>query len=124
MYPKLVIQIGALSGFLAVALGAFGAHGLKQKLSHEMMTVYQTGVEYHFYHTLALLTVGVLMYQWEKSSALTVSAVAFTAGIVLFSGSLYLLSISGVRWIGAITPIGGTAFLVGWLSLFWAGLKG
>ncbi len=123
MNAKLVIQISAISGFLAVALGAFGAHGLKQKLGQEMMAVYQTAVEYHFIHTLTLLAVGLLMQQWGKSTALTTSASAFTIGILLFSGSLYLLSITGARWLGPITPIGGLAFLTGWLSLFWAALR-
>lgn len=123
MNAKLVIQISALSGFLAVALGAFGAHGLKKKLSQELMSVYQTAVEYHFVHTLALLAVGLLIQQWGKSAALTTSASAFTIGIILFSGSLYLLSITGSRWLGPITPIGGLAFLTGWISLFWAALR-
>lgn len=119
-----IIQISALSGFFGVALGAFGAHGLKQKLSVDMMAVYQTAVEYHFVHTLALLAVGILWQQWGKSTALMVSAIGFIFGILVFSGSLYVLSISGIRWLGAITPIGGTAFLLAWLSLFWAAFKG
>ena len=120
MHAKFIIQLSAMSGFFAVAIGAFGAHGLKQRLSEEMMAVYQTAVEYHFIHTLALLAVGILIQLWGKSAALTFSASAFVFGILLFSGSLYLLSITGTRWLGAITPIGGLAFLLAWLGLFWA----
>jgi len=114
---KIYLLLAALNGFVAVALGAFGAHGLRQKLSADMLAVYQTGVQYHFYHTLALLAVAVLMFQFSPSSLLRWSGALFFAGIVVFSGSLYVLSISGVRWLGAITPIGGVAFLAGWLLL-------
>lgn len=123
MNAKFIIQISALSGFLAVALGAFGAHGLKNRLDKEMLAVYQTAVEYHFIHTLVLLAVAVLMQHWGKSLALSVSAYAYIIGIVFFSGSLYMLSISGIRWLGAVTPLGGLAFLVGWAALFWAAVK-
>lgn len=114
---KIYLMIAAVSGFFAVALGAFGAHGLKQKLSVDMLAVYQTGVQYHFYHTLALFGVALLMLQLPQSAALRWSAALFVVGIIIFSGSLYVLSISGVRWLGAITPIGGVAFLAGWILL-------
>ena len=117
MNASLAIQLAAVSGFLSVALGAFGAHGLKQRLAPEMLAIYRTAVEYQFYHALALLAVGVLIQQWGKGTALTVSAVSFTVGMLVFSGSLYILSITGIRWLGAITPIGGVAFLVGWVAL-------
>lgn len=123
MQANWAIQLAAISGFLSVALGAFGAHGLKNRLTAEMMAIYQTAVEYHFYHTLALLLTGVLLSVWGKSTALTTASIAYVAGIVIFCGSLYLLSITGIRWLGAITPIGGVAFLLGWLSLFWAAFK-
>jgi uncharacterized membrane protein YgdD (TMEM256/DUF423 family) len=123
MSPTMMIQFAALSGFFSVALGAFGAHGLKAKLSPEMMAIYQTAVQYQFVHTLALLFVGVLMVQWGKSTALQVSAWGFMAGIAIFSGSLYALSLSGVRWLGAITPLGGVAFLVAWAGLLIAAYK-
>lgn len=123
MKANLVIQLAALSGFLSVALGAFGAHGLKNRLSQDMMAIYHTAVQYQFLHTLALLAVGILIQQWGKSTALTVSAVSFLFGILIFSGSLYVLSFTGIRWLGAITPIGGTAFLAGWISLFFAAYK-
>lgn len=114
---KTYLLIAAINGFLAVALGAFGAHGLKQKLSVDMLAVYQTGVQYHFYHTFALFGVALLMLQLPQSGALRWSALLFCIGIVIFSGSLYILSISGLRWLGAITPLGGVAFLTGWIML-------
>jgi len=117
------IQVSALSGFLAVALGAFGAHGLKNKLSAPMMDVYQTAVQYQFVHTLALLTVGILFLRFPEQKLLGFSAMAFTFGIVVFSGSLYVLSLSGIKWLGAITPIGGLGFLAAWLLLFVATLN-
>ncbi len=123
MKANLVIQLSALSGFLSVALGAFGAHGLKNRLSEEMMAIYHTAVHYQFLHTLALLAVGILIQQWGKSILLTLSAAGFLSGIIIFSGSLYLLSFTGIRWLGAITPIGGVAFLAGWASLFIAAYK-
>jgi uncharacterized membrane protein YgdD (TMEM256/DUF423 family) len=114
---KHFLVAAALSGFIAVALGAFGAHGLKQKLTADLLAVYQTGVQYHFYHTFALLAVGLLMLQVPASGALRWSGILFIVGIVIFSGSLYVLSLTGVSWLGAITPIGGVAFLAGWLLL-------
>lgn len=124
--PKTYLLIAAISGFLAVALGAFGAHGLREKLSAEMLAVYQTGVQYHFYHALALLAVAVLLMLTPQSALLSStlpssllkwSGNLFAVGIVIFSGSLYVLAITGVRWLGAITPIGGVAFLAGWICL-------
>lgn len=114
---KNYLLIAALSGFLAVALGAFGAHGLKQKLAPDLLAVYHTGVQYHFYHTFALLLVAVLMLHWPQSAALRWSALLFCIGMLVFSGSLYALSLTGIRWLGAITPLGGVAFLAGWVCL-------
>lgn len=108
---------------MAVALGAFGAHGLKGKLSVEMMAVYQTAVEYHFIHTLALLAVALLGQKFSELGLLTIAGFAFVFGIVAFSGSLYALSLSGVKVLGAITPIGGVGFLVAWFCLFLAAFK-
>lgn len=102
---------------LAVALGAFGAHGLKAKLSAELMQVYKTGVEYHFYHALGLLLIGVLA-STMPSGLLQWSALLLGLGIVLFSGSLYLMAVTGIRWLGAITPFGGVSFIAGWVLLF------
>jgi uncharacterized membrane protein YgdD (TMEM256/DUF423 family) len=102
--------------FLAVALGAFGAHALRQRLTPEMLSVFEVGVRYHVYHALALFAVAWVS---ERSGSLAqASGWAFVLGIVLFSGSLYLLAITGTRWLGAITPLGGVAFLVGWVLFF------
>ncbi len=114
---KLFLLLASLNGALVVALGAFGAHGLKSRLSPEMIAVYQTGVTYHFYHTLALLAVGLLALHTPHSAWVKGAGWLFLAGIFLFSGSLYALSLTGVRWLGTITPIGGTAFIIGWLLL-------
>ncbi|NRB37827.1 MAG: DUF423 domain-containing protein [Pseudomonadales bacterium] len=123
MQASLFIQIAAFSGFLAVGLGAFGAHGLKNKLTAEMMAVFQTAVLYHFLHTLVLLAVALLMLHWGKSSLLLTSAWSLVAGLILFSGSLYMLSFTGIKILGAITPIGGVAFLIAWATLFFAAFK-
>ncbi len=120
---KTYLLIAALNGFLAVALGAFGAHGLKQKLSADMLAIYHTGVQYHFYHTFALFGVALLMLQWPQSGALRWSALLFVIGIAIFSGSLYVLALTGIRWLGAITPLGGVAFLSGWIMLAVAAWK-
>ncbi|HET8705326.1 MAG TPA: DUF423 domain-containing protein [Pseudomonadales bacterium] len=114
---KLFMQLAAFFGALAVIIGAFGAHGLKERIAPDLMAVYQTGVQYHFYHVAALLAVGILALQAPPSSWLTAAGWSFVAGILIFSGSLYLLAISGIRWLGAITPIGGVAFIVGWIAL-------
>jgi uncharacterized membrane protein YgdD (TMEM256/DUF423 family) len=116
---RLFITIGAMSAFLAVALGAFGAHSLRDRLSADMLQVFQTGVTYQMYHALALIGVGILLgrFSVDGSAWLTASGWLFVAGSVLFSGSLYVLALSGVTWLGAITPLGGVAFLVGWLAL-------
>jgi uncharacterized membrane protein YgdD (TMEM256/DUF423 family) len=111
------ITLAALNGLLVVALGAFGAHALKARLDEYSLSVYQTAVQYHFYHSLALLAVG-LLYLWHPQSALLrTSGIAFLVGILVFCGSLYVLSFSGLRWLGAITPLGGLAFMLGWTCL-------
>ena len=119
---KLFLSIGSISGALAVMIGAFGAHGLKDKLSEKMLANYMTGVEYHFYHTLALLIVGVIALH-NPTRSLAASGWAFTIGILIFSGSLYVLAMTGITKLGAITPIGGLAFIVGWVLLAVAVLK-
>jgi uncharacterized membrane protein YgdD (TMEM256/DUF423 family) len=113
------IVIGALSGCLAVAAGAFGAHALRARLAPEMLDVFQTGVTYEMYHALALVGVGILLarFSTEGSTWLSAAGWLFIVGSILFSGSLYLLALSGTLWAGAITPIGGVAFLLGWLAL-------
>ena len=111
---KLFLGIGSTLALLAVALGAFGAHALKARIAPELMTVYHTGVEYHFYHALGLILVGLTALHLPESRLLKSAGWAMLAGTVLFSGSLYLLSLTGVRWLGAITPIGGVTFLAAW----------
>ena len=111
---KLFLTAGGFAALAAVALGAFGAHALKTRLSTEMLALWHTGVEYHVYHALGLLAVGLVAAQLPESMLLKWSGWLMLAGIVLFSGSLYALALSGERWLGAITPIGGTAFLAAW----------
>lgn len=110
--------IGAVSAFVGVAAGAFGAHGLKARLEPEMLKVFEVGVRYQMYHALALLAAAWAMSRWPGSVG-AAGGWLFVAGTVIFSGSLYALSLSGVRWLGAITPLGGLAFLGGWLCLLW-----
>jgi uncharacterized membrane protein YgdD (TMEM256/DUF423 family) len=110
--------LGAGFAFLAVALGAFGAHSLKAILTPDMLTVFETGVRYQMYHALALLAVGWAANQYPQGS-LHIAGWLFVAGILLFSGSLYVLALSGVRWLGAITPLGGVCLLAGWGKFAW-----
>lgn len=113
---KTFLLIGSLAGFLAVALGAFGAHGLRGRLSPEMLAVFETGVRYHMYHALAIVLVSLILGRMDGWLIRT-AGWAFTIGLVLFPGSLYLLALTGVTVLGAITPIGGVAFLIGWACL-------
>lgn len=110
------LLIGSVAGFLGVALGAFGAHGLRARISPEMLAVFETGVRYQMYHTLALLIVALIIPRMGGWLVVTAGWM-FTAGIVVFSGSLYALALTGVTTLGAITPIGGLAFLAGWTCL-------
>ena len=111
---RLFLSAGGLMALAAVALGAFGAHALKGRLSAEMLAVWHTGVEYHIYHALGLLAVGLVATQLPESALLKWSGWLMLAGILLFSGSLYVLALSGKGWLGAITPVGGIAFLAAW----------
>ena len=115
---RLFFTLGSLSAFLAVAFGAFGAHALRARLSQEMLNIFEVGARYHFYHALALLAVAWATTRWP-GGAVIAAGWLFLAGTVIFSGSLYLLSLTGQRWLGAITPIGGAAFLLGWVCLAW-----
>ena len=117
---KLFLTLGSLFALAAVALGAFGAHGLKARLSPELMAAYQTGVQYHFWHALGLLLVGLTLCQLPDSVALRAAGWSMSAGIVLFAGSLYALALSGEKWLGAVAPLGGAAFLVAWVAFAWA----
>ncbi|MGH1470418.1 MAG: DUF423 domain-containing protein [Cellvibrionaceae bacterium] len=125
MSANIIIFLASLNGFLAVGIGAFGAHALKAKLPEKLLSTYQTGVEYHFYHALALLAVGILMSQpqWQNNSLLSASGISFLVGILFFCGSLYWLALGGPRWLGPITPLGGLLFLSGWLLLAIAAIK-
>jgi uncharacterized membrane protein YgdD (TMEM256/DUF423 family) len=107
---------GAAMCGLGVLLGAFGAHGLRERLTPDMLAVFETGVRYHLVHGLAVMSVALAAARWP-SALITSAGWLFVAGSVIFSGSLYLLSITGMRWLGAITPIGGLCFTVGWLVL-------
>ena len=119
---KLFFGLGALIGGLAVAFGAFGAHALKATLSPEDLATFEIGVRYQMYHALALIAVAWGMTQWE-SPLLPIAGWAFVVGITVFSGSLYLLVLTGPRWLGAITPVGGVALLVGWALMAWTAFR-
>jgi uncharacterized membrane protein YgdD (TMEM256/DUF423 family) len=109
------IRVAALLGFLGVLLGAFGAHGLKQRVTPELLAIFNTGVLYHLLHAVALLSLALYGKTTEKS--VTWPAALWLAGIVLFSGSLYVLTLTGVKQLGAVTPLGGLCFLAGWVML-------
>lgn len=113
---RLWIVLGAVSAFLSVAAGAFGAHALKARLPEDLLTIFETGARYHMYHSLGLIAIG-LVAQLRPSPLLSGAGWAMVAGIVLFSGSLYALALTGVRVLGAITPLGGLGFLAGWAML-------
>lgn len=117
MLAKTFLFLGSVGMLLAVALGAFGAHALKKTLAPDLMAVYETAVNYHVYHALGLLAVGLLALHVPESTALRWAGILLTVGVLLFSGSLYALSLSGIRGLGAITPLGGVAFLAAWLLL-------
>ncbi len=117
-----VFVFAAINGALAVALGAFGAHGLKGKISTELLAAYQTSSHYHLFHTIALLCLGSIMLRMAQDLAvlplsIRVTAYCWMVGIILFCGSLYGLALGGPKWLGPITPIGGSLFIIGWLSL-------
>jgi uncharacterized membrane protein YgdD (TMEM256/DUF423 family) len=116
---KLFLVLGGSFALAAVVIGAFGAHGLKARLSPESLAIYQTGVQYHFYHALGLILVGLTMLHLQ-SAALRASGWLMAAGILLFSGSLYALALSGQKWLGAVAPLGGTAFILAWGAFIWA----
>ena len=119
MNSQTTLMSSCIAGFLGVALGAFGAHGLKGVIDPALMAAYQTGVQYHLVHAVALLAVGVWQLQ-QNNRWINRAAIFLLAGILLFSGSLYLMAISGIRPLGIITPFGGTSWLIGWAMLAWA----
>ncbi len=116
MTAKWMVLLGALYGFIGVAFGAFGAHALRSRLTPELLAVWRTGVEYQFWHALALIAVGLLATTRPGPLA-NAAGWCFAIGVLLFSGSLYALTLSGVRVLGAVTPVGGLLFLIGWALL-------
>lgn len=119
---RLFVTAGSISAFIAIALGAFGAHALKSRLSSELLEIFEVGVRYQMYHALALFAVAWCYNTWPSALVKT-AGWFFVVGTIIFSGSLYLLSLTDTRWLGAITPIGGLAFLIGWFCLAWGALK-
>lgn len=115
---RLFLMIAAISGFFAVVIGAFAAHGLKQILAPEAIDVVKTGVQYQMYHALALLMVALWLSHKPDARGLKVGGLAFILGSLLFSGSLYAIALGAPRWLGPITPLGGLCFLIGWALLF------
>ncbi|TKH41453.1 DUF423 domain-containing protein [Paenibacillus terrae] len=121
---KVLLLLGCIMMFLAVVLGAFGAHALKKRLSADMMSIFQTGIQYHIAHGLGLILLGVVAGNLVHSSLIVTAGWVMLAGILLFSGSLYALSLSGLKKLGAITPIGGVAFLTSWVLVIVAVVQG
>ena len=117
MNPKSILATGSILMAFAVAFGAFGAHIVQDMLTADRFAVYQTGVEYHFYHALGLLIIGTLALIGKPNRWLTYSSYCMIAGILIFSGSLYILTLTDTGWLGVITPIGGFAFILGWIFL-------
>ena len=122
-FPNLVIGIGALSAMLAVCAGAFGAHALKEILTPVLLNTYHTAVDYQFMHSLGLIIIGILYKQSPQPFLKKVTLLMMT-GIILFSGSLFTLSLTGIKWLGMITPFGGLCFIIAWLILAWCYLRG
>jgi uncharacterized membrane protein YgdD (TMEM256/DUF423 family) len=120
---RVFFAAGAVLGAFGVAAGAFGAHGLRSRVTPEMLAVFETGVRYHLVHALALLATAWAAARWP-SPAVTVAGWLFVAGVLVFSGSLYLLVLTGFRGLGAVTPFGGVALITGWILLAWASWRG
>ena len=121
---KLFLIIGAINAALAVGLGAFGAHGLESRLSERMLETFKTGVQYHMYHALGLIGIALAADKLQSTGLIQWAGWLMFAGIVLFSGSLYVLSLSGIKILGAITPLGGVAFITAWIMLIVAAFRG
>ena len=114
---RIFLAIAAAFGGISVILGAFASHALKDKLSERALEIWETGTKYQMYHALALILVALLLNRLSGSTPLVVAGYSFIAGIVLFSGSLYALSLSGIKILGVVTPLGGVAFITGWIAL-------
>ncbi|OXM15200.1 DUF423 domain-containing protein [Paenibacillus herberti] len=122
MFPR-YISYGAVHALIAVALGAFGAHGLKDRLDSDMLAIFETGVRYQMYHAIALMIIALAASRLGDRKGLRVGGRLINVGIFVFSGSLYVLSLSGVKWLGAITPIGGVCFIAGWAIFAYSAWK-
>lgn len=123
MNTRLAWTLAGVAGGLAVLLGAFGAHGLDEHLGPHAMEVYRTAVAYQFYHVLALFMVGSFRMAGMRSRLVSMAGWMFVLGLVVFCGTLYLLALTGQRWLGAITPLGGACLVLGWLLLIWAAIR-
>jgi uncharacterized membrane protein YgdD (TMEM256/DUF423 family) len=119
---RLFLVFGTLSALVSVGAGAFGAHGLKDRLDPEMLSIFEVGARYQMYHAFALIAAAWLQTKWP-SKLVTIGGWMFVAGTILFSGSLYMLSMTDEKWLGMITPFGGLAFMAGWACLAWAAWK-
>lgn len=119
---RIFLALGAASALIGVAAGAFGAHGLEARLPAERLAIWETAARYQLFHALALLAVAWAVTRWPRT-ATSAAGWLFVAGTVIFSGSLYVLAFTGIGWLGAITPIGGLAFLAGWACLVWTALR-
>lgn len=117
MNAKFFLLAGGIAGLLAVILGAFGAHGLEKAVSAKALSVFKTGVQYQFYHAFALIISGILYHLSQENKLFKLSGIAYLVGIFIFSGSLYLYTLTGIRTFGMITPLGGLSFMAGWLLL-------
>lgn len=119
---RLFVILGSLSACSAVALGAFAAHGLRSRVAPDLLGTFEVGARYHMYHALALFAVAWVAARWPGGAA-PMAGWFFVAGTVIFSGSLYVMVLTGQRWLGAVTPIGGLAFVAGWLLLAWSAVR-
>ena len=117
---RIFLAIASMFGGISVVFGAFASHALKDRLSDKSLAIWETGTKYQMYHALALMLVAILISRFPNSTLLAVAGYAFIAGVFIFSGSLYALTLTGIKWLGAITPIGGLALIVGWLCLAFA----
>lgn len=119
---RIFLAIASVLGGISVILGAFASHALKDRLSERALAIWETGTKYQMYHALATIAIALLLTRFPSSKLLMVAGYAFISGVVIFSGSLYALSLSGIKWLGAITPLGGVAFIIGWACLTIAAL--
>ena len=120
---KQLLGLGALLGAVAVGLGAFGAHALRGRLSVEAIGWWHTAAQYHFWHSLGVIAAGSALLHFPESGGLRAAGMLLAGGCVLFSGSLYALALSGERWLGALTPVGGVVLIAGWLTFAWSALR-